>query len=528
MTWLVVRAALPRLASTALSQAGAAARAAAPFVVWSVVAVALGLIVGFAAVILPPTGAFGIVAVAGLVLLWAMPDLRTVPDQMIRRLLFLALIVDLCVPNYYTIQVAALPWISARRIVTFLLIVVFAIAFSGSSSARSRMATILRDSPIIAICAIGYFVMAFVSIFTSINPPTSISGLTDAVLSWYVPLMVVLYVVRSEEDVLTLARVLCWCAIFVTCAGAVEFALQKNIFVALMPHSLVDQLASANPSFERMITVAQFRNGLYRAEATYNTPLSFGEFEAMILPVGYFFLIHSTKGRDTLFGVLVTDACLIGVFCSGSRGGYMASIFATAAFSALLVGRSARFDRRSLAPVLLAVVAVAGFATLIGLIEFSTRIRNSVTGGGADYYSNEARYEQWQLGIPRILSNPITGHGFDLSGEVVGYHAETGMGTIDSYVLSTLVETGVPGFVFFFSMVFAAAGRGVRQYLLIPSRSGALAGAFGCALLGFGAYRFALSQHENFTLLYAMVGLIMFLNHRAEPDRIQESHRSSA
>jgi hypothetical protein len=38
----------------------------------------LGFVVGLSAVILPPMGAFGIVAVAGLVLLWVMPDLPLV------------------------------------------------------------------------------------------------------------------------------------------------------------------------------------------------------------------------------------------------------------------------------------------------------------------------------------------------------------------------------------------------------------------------------------------------------------------
>ena len=50
----------------------------APIVAWAVASIALGLVVGLAAVILPPLGSFGIVAAAAVVLLWVMPDLPLV------------------------------------------------------------------------------------------------------------------------------------------------------------------------------------------------------------------------------------------------------------------------------------------------------------------------------------------------------------------------------------------------------------------------------------------------------------------
>ena len=45
----------------------------APIVAWTIASFALGIVLGFSAVILPPMGAFGIVVVAGLVLLRVMP-----------------------------------------------------------------------------------------------------------------------------------------------------------------------------------------------------------------------------------------------------------------------------------------------------------------------------------------------------------------------------------------------------------------------------------------------------------------------
>jgi O-antigen ligase len=512
MTRLVVRVPLPRLGWTALIRAGAAARASIPFLIWGVVAVMLGLIIGLAAVVLPPTGAFGIVGIASLVLLWSLPDLPAVPDKMIWRLMLLVLIVDLCVPEYYAVQVLGLPWISARRLVTAPLIVIFAITVSVSPSARSRLSAVLRDSPIIAVCAIGFLVMGFLSILTSVEPSTSVSAFVNMIFSWYVPFLVIIYAVRSDEDVLPLLRALGWCAIFISCAGAVEFVLHRNLFIAIMPGWLSSSLAANNPSFEYLLNYAAFRNGSYRAASAYNVSLSLGEFEAMMLPVAYFLALHSTKLRDTLFGVLLVVACWVGIFCSGARGGYQSAIVATAAFSALWGVRLALVDRRSLAPALLAVLYVSAVAMVIGVLAFSTTIHNRVIGGGTEQYSNQARWEQWDLAKPKIANNPITGHGLGLAPLVVGYHLDT-HGTLDSFVITTLVETGVPGFVFFFGMVFATVARGMRQYLFSPSRSGLLAGALGCSLFAFGAYRFALSQVENNTLAFVMAGLVLVLSH---------------
>jgi hypothetical protein len=131
---------LSLIASVAVAETKLALRAAprvvgylAPIVAWAVAAIVLGLIVGLAAVFLPPLGSFGIVAIAGVVLLWVMPDLPLVSPGFIRKAFFAMLIADLCIPNYYMIQVAGLPWISARRLATFTLIVPFLVAIAASS-----------------------------------------------------------------------------------------------------------------------------------------------------------------------------------------------------------------------------------------------------------------------------------------------------------------------------------------------------------------------------------------------------------
>ena len=96
-----------------------------------------------------------------------------------------------------------------------------------------------------------------------------------------------------------------------------------------------------------------------------------------------------------------------------------------------------------------------------------------VLGGAAQASSTDARYLQWAAGTPFIKSNPITGHGFGLGGLIIG------LGQIDSYILSLVVETGIPGLVFFVGLLVLPVWYGLRNYLSDMSESGALAGRIG-------------------------------------------------
>ena len=220
------RFALSQIASVAMAETRLARRAThnvlrdlAPIVAWAVASIALGVVVGFAAVILPPLGSFGIVAAAGVVLLWVMPDLPLVSPGLIRKAFFVMLVADLSIPFYYMIQVSGLPWISARRLTTFALIVPFLIAVAVSSDVRRHITERIRASLFIFICVAGYFVVAALSILTSMLPTDSISALSDALLSSYVPFFAMIYIARDKDDVVFILKIICVCALFNTAAG---------------------------------------------------------------------------------------------------------------------------------------------------------------------------------------------------------------------------------------------------------------------------------------------------------------------
>ena len=314
----------------------------APIVGWATAALLLGAAVGLSAVTLPPTGAFAIPAIAALVLLWALPELPALPVRTVRALFPMVLVVDLCVPVYYAIAGTGLPWISVRRIATFPLIVCISLVIAGSSEARARIVRRLGASKLISTCAIGYGVMMALSVFTSSAPSASISSVIDAVLIWYVPFITIIYLTSDEGDVDKFIKTIAWCAVFISVCGLVDWVLERNIFIAILPKPILNALMESSPTFADMATTGGFRNGEFRAPSVFNNSLSFGQFEAMIVPFGYYFLLHR-RGVDQWLGFLVVASGLLGVITSGARGAYVALIAATPAFAALWALRRARF-----------------------------------------------------------------------------------------------------------------------------------------------------------------------------------------
>ncbi len=477
---------------------------AAPVVVWAAVSVLLGLIVGVAAVALPPTGAFGIVAVVGLILLWVTPDLPVAPMRAVRKACFAVLVVDICVPFYYTVQVSGLPWISVRRIAAFALIAPFLFGVAASSAVRRRVLARARAAWPIVICALGFLTTIFLSVLTSWQPPTSLSQAVDAILEWYVPFFAVICIINDYSDILRILKVVCLCAIFIAVGGMVEFHAQHNIFLGLLPKSMLDQFLAQNPAFARGLENL-FRNGMYRASSIFAVSNSFGEFEMIILPIGLFFLLNGRSLSVRTLGLTTAVTAIVGLVCSGARAGYMAMIPSMAVFALIWGVRKARASPISLAPSFVAIAAGLGFVLVIAAILFVPRVRVLVLGDGMASYSTQSRFDQWNAGWPYIKSNPITGHGYALGGDIIGGD------TVDSYPLSLLVETGVPSLVFFMGLSLLPIWYNIRSSLIARSENGALSGALACSFIAFAVTRTVLSVRENHMFFFLLVAITIVI-----------------
>ena len=482
---------------------------------WAVAVVFIGLLVGVMAVLFSPLALAGVVALSGAFLLWALPELRLVPERSLRLFFFLMVFVQLSVPAYYAVLVPGLPWISVRRAFSSIVIVLFGIVVAGSMRARSTLVETLRANRALAVAIVGFLVAVFLSLWTSVSMSVSMSDFVNALLNWYIVLFACVAVVRNEDDIILVLKLIAIVGILVSLAGVMEFALERRFFFDLIPKSIIEPLLSSNPAMAAMYQGSPYRDGVYRASSIYYVSLSFAEFAAMFAPFGAYFVLHGREWRERILGFSSVISSLLAIFCSGSRGGWVSVLVAMPIMSFLWVVRYSKLNPNSLIGAFMGVIFVLGTGFTFVLVLFWQRLNRMVIG-----YDDSDRFLQWQMALPAIRSNPITGHGMGSSGTVVGYHLELGMPSVDSYLITLLVENGVLGCLLFFITIAIAIWIGLRVYLRDNDSRAAIGSALACSLIAFATYRLALSQTENHFFVFIIIGLIFVMGRFAHDRRI--------
>ena len=136
---------------------------------------------------------------------------------------------------------------------------------------------------------------------------------------------------------------------------------------------------------------------------------------------------------------------MIGIFCSGSRGAYMGFLASTAAFLVVWSVRKALKNKTSLMPAIVGLTGVISFAIIIALIIVWPRAHNLVLGGGMEAYSIRGALSS---GRPECRSLHRIRLPATASRWAASLSNKRGFISIDSYILSLLIETGVPGLFF--------------------------------------------------------------------------------
>ncbi len=155
------------------------------------------------------------------------------------------------------------------------------------------------------------------------------------------------------------------------------------------------------------------------------------------------------------------------------------------------------------------------FVALIAATLFVGRLRAQVWGDGSQSASDETRKLQWAMAIPKIFSNPM-GHGIGQGGKVLGFTNGAGIGTIDSYYLSVLLELGVVGFVVYYSMVLRVAWISARTVILSrQEREIRLLMPISVSLANYVLVKAVLSQEANHPLIFMMLGGAIALIYRS-------------
>lgn len=433
-------------------------------------------------------------ALIAVLLIWALPPGEYAPAGALIPLYFAFVAAQALWPNYLAIVLPGLPWLTVTRTLASILVLLLLVCVSVSKSFRQRMASSLGADPFIWRCFIAFTLLQAASILWSPLGTDSLNDFISGQIISGAAFFASAYLFRKAGFAEFWAK-----TFLVVITGICILGLWENE-LGIVPW------AGHIPSFLRIddplvIKIIQgggrAATGMHRIQATATTPLSLAELVGLSIP----FAIHFVTWRFPLYIRLLSAAYIVMgldvIVLTDSRLGFVAAMVSAIFYLLLWAIVRWREHRGSIfAPAIVfsyPVILVVAFLSTF----FVGRIRARVWGTGAQQASTDARKLQWEMAIPKIAENPF-GYGIGTAGKVLGFKNQGGVGSIDSFYLSVLLDFGILGFVLYFGMVLRAVFIGGKLVYEHPTSAEArMVIPFAVSLIAYVVVKGVLSQESN-------------------------------
>lgn len=470
----------------------------------------LGIAYGLMLVFLPAEMIFVPMIPIGILLaliLWMLPDFGTYPERTLDNFFFFYLASYCLWPAYVSISLPGLPWLGLARFALFGLAALALWCAATSSDFRRQTMAIAKTSKPVYWMVIGYALISFVTIPFAPNIDSAIKRAIDNLLGFTLVFFISCFVLSKRGYPSRFAHWFVALGLIMAAIGVAE-AFKEAV---LWGNSIPSWLKVEGRYIDTVLsTQARFSDGLYRVRGSFTVSLSLAEFLLLPLP----FLLHfiMTEKSQLRRALLIAGwaATLVTIFYTRSRLGIVGVLGTHAIYFFIWsLRRRTRHGRDLVGASLL-----YGFPIILlfvfALIASSNRLQTMTIGGAQHGASNDARARQREMAWPKVLANPL-GHGGAQSGTVLGFKAPSGLVTVDSHFITTLLDFGVIGFVCWYGFMLTGAGIGYRVYLTTEDDEQLLAGPAAVALVTFFVGKSVLSQEETHSLIFMLVPMVLAL-----------------
>lgn len=414
-------------------------------------------------------------------------------------------------PHYISLRISGLPWITPIRAVLVILIFFWLYALRQSPSMVENLRRYARENRLFFIL-LGVFISAqILSLVTARDVGQALTKFLLFQFTWTFPFLATLTLVRTERRVLTLAMLFIAYAAVQCGVGFIEARLERLVWLDLLPPGF----GADNDALLRFIQ-GQFRAGGYRVQGSFSVSLIYAEFLVLMLPFAAFAFIEGRRPIIRVIGLVTAIAIIPAQFLSGSRLGTVGTIVVSLSLLIIYVVRVMRTNKRSLVGPLLVLMLPFALAAFAAAYVASPRLQALTIGGGAQQASTNSRFEQFWMAVPRVAERPLFGHGIGLGAETLGFRSPSGVLTIDSYVLTLILELGIVGFVSLMGMIVLTMVVGIRVSLQPGEGPIYLGAAVALSLTGFLVTKLVLSQAETHVLVFVMMALVLVVRRQTQ------------
>ena len=493
-------------------------RRATSWVVGLVIVFALfqGLVFAFFAPYLIPLFLIVPALLLGLII-WALPDSAHPPTRTMERCYVALFFVMLMWPNYLAISLPGLPWITLIRLTDLPMVFLLAVSYSQSDLVRQELRSYLAAVPWLWRFMLCFMAITVITLPLSKLMSLSIQSVILTFTNWFAVYVVSVFFFRKKNRVQYWVFWLCGIMVFLGILAIAESHVKHILWSRNIPSFLRVQ----DPTIIAMLqgNTRRYTN-IYRAQTTFESPLGFGEFIALVFPFVLHIILTDYK-KNIRIGAALTAGFLIYVaLLSGSRSAVLGALVSSMLTMGVWGFNRWRGEKGSLlAPAIVFSYPVAGVFVLASTFLVG-KIRNRVWGGAETVSSTQARVDQWHLGVPLILKDPF-GHGMNNAGVILNYRLANGQLVIDSYFLKVLLDWGILGFLALFGTmaagIFYALRIGLSNDRTDKDMSMAIPAAI--SLFTWVTIKYVNAEESNHPIIFMMLGMITALTYRQSQNR---------
>ena len=440
--------------------------------------------------------------ILALMVVWALPEAPNPPMRILTGV-FLTFSALLYIwPNYLAISFGGLPWISVRRLIGVVAVLLLLTCISSSRRFRSELGDVLRSATILTRLLIGFVAVQLISVLFSGSIGGAINRMVDIQITWTAMFFIAAwYGSRSDRRVEVWVNIMIAVSIFMMTLAVFEFHAKHVLWADHIPSFLQVQDESV-----KGILAGNFRER-YRIVATLTSPLSYGEFLAMVCPFYVYKMLNAKNTSWFLFWGGMDCLVLASCFLSGARLAMVGFIVAHAIYLFLWAARHWRNNPGGFIAPVITILYPALLAVATLAIETIPALHNRILGGGATASSNDARRQQFEMAVPAIAKRPLFGYGPGNGGGAIGWYTPGGDLSVDSGYLTIATDYGLLGFLCFYGMVVLAGVETGRSSIYSKGQGAPLAAALCATFAAVMSTKSVLSQPDNYPLLYIFLGM---------------------
>lgn len=390
------------------------------------------------------------------------------------------------IPSVFTVNVGFI-FLTLDKVVLLLLLGLLLFGFINFKSIRLNISETIYRNKYLFTLIFCFLLFTYLSVRTA-NQPGMLKSFITNTLYLVVPVLVFASLTYSDKLNKKIGKYLFYGAVFVLLIAVFEVILGKNVFSQFVNMDSLNE-------FQQESLSDKLRQGERRIQGTFANPLNLGQFIIMIIPVLVFY--KQTKGeyRNAVIWSVIVGLFLISLFVR-SRGVILilTGIGVFGLYRLLFKSKVNNYIKVfvvSLLPVLL----------FIGFNFFQNVIINQFLGGN-ELLSDDNRANQIEKALPLIQDKLYSGYGYHQGVIILDYGTMDGLGTIDNYFLTLLLDGGI-FLLFSFVLILLVIA---RRYFRADNTTKLL--LFGLIL--FSLNLFTLSTFEIHPIFYFLIGVMLY------------------